>query len=177
MSANLESAAPGVDVEATRHAVGVADMTVHAANDGDVVTHALGSCIGVTIWDPVASVGGMLHFMLPLSSTNPERARDTPAMFADTGVPLLFRRAYELGACKERLIVCAAGGAEVLGGETQFRIGSRNRTMLRKLFWKNNVMIRAEDCGGNDSRAMSLSLRDGTVTIRHRGEGRTLWTA
>ncbi|MFK7960169.1 MAG: chemotaxis protein CheD [Phycisphaerales bacterium] len=162
---------------AIRHNVGVADMSVESGPDAEIATHALGSCIGVTIWDPVARVGGMLHFMLPLSSTNKEKARSTPAMFADTGVPLLFRRAYELGATKERLIVCAAGGAEVMGGESQFRIGSRNRTVLRKLFWKNNVMIQSEDCGGNDCRAMSLSLTDGTVSIRHRGMTRTLWAA
>ena len=70
---------------------------------GDVlVTHALGSCIGVAIYDPVAVVGGMLHFMLPDSSVNPQRAVESPWMFANVAIPQFFSRVYELGAIKSR---------------------------------------------------------------------------
>ena len=63
-----------------------------------LVTYSLGSCIGVAIWDPTARVSGILHYMLPDSSISPEKAKTGPAMFADTGIPRLFRDAYALGA-------------------------------------------------------------------------------
>jgi chemotaxis protein CheD len=160
-----------------RLVVGIADLVLTADSQTTLVTYALGSCIGVTIFDPVAHVGGMLHFMLPQATLNPEKAGKTPSMFADTGVPLLFTRAYELGARKERLIVCAAGGAEILADEGHFKIGSRNRTMLRKLFWKNNVLLASEDTGGSHSRTMTLRLTDGLVTVKNKNEERTLWPA
>jgi chemotaxis protein CheD len=155
--------------------VGVADLAVAKDPTKSIVTYALGSCIGVTIFDPVSRVGGMLHFMLPEGKTSPEKAAANPAMFADAGVPQLFQRAYKLGAEKSKLIVCAAGGAEILAEDGHFRIGSRNRTMLRKIFWQNNVLLSADDTGGNHSRTMTLSLKDGTVSIRSQGKEAVLW--
>ncbi len=156
--------------------VGVADMAVFREPGAKIVTHALGSCIGVTVFDPTTNVGGMLHFMLPDSKINANKANGNPAMFADTGVPTLFRSAYELGATKENLIVCAAGGAEVLADGGHFKIGSRNRTVLRKIFWKNNILLSADDTGGNSSRTLTLSLADGTVTVKAKGKEEVLWS-
>lgn len=158
-----------------RIVVGVADLAVASDVNKSIVTYALGSCIGVTLFDPIAKVGGMLHFMLPEGKTSPEKAAANPAMFADCGVPLLFQKAQKLGAEKSRLIVCAAGGAEILAEDGHFRIGSRNRTMLRKLFWQNNVLLAADDTGGNLSRTLTLSLADGTITIRSQGKETLLW--
>ncbi|GAB5495202.1 MAG: chemotaxis protein CheD [Phycisphaerales bacterium] len=155
--------------------VGVADLAVAKGPGVSIITHALGSCIGVTIFDPTTNVGGMLHFMLPDSKINADKAGGNPAMFADTGIPMLFKKAYELGATKENLIVCAAGGAEVLADSGHFKIGSRNRTVLRKIFWKNNVLLSADDTGGNNSRTLQLSLDDGRVVVRNRGTENALW--
>jgi len=160
-----------------RLVVNISDVIVSRDPTATLVTYALGSCIGVTIYDPVAQVGGMLHFMLPQSSINPARAAELPCMFADTGVPLLFRQAYDLGAKKERLVVCAAGGAEILDTEGHFQIGSRNRTILRKLFWKNSVLLAAEETGGSSSRTLSLCLADGSVSVKSKQQERSLWPA
>ena len=157
-----------------RIVVGVGDMIVSGDPGAELITYALGSCIGVTAYDPVCKVGGLLHFMLPLAGESPNRA-SRPAMYGDTGIPLLFKTIYSLGAVKERLIVCAAGGAEILDDEGCFRVGSRNRTLLRKIFWQNNVLIAAEDSGGHTSRTLMLNLADGRVQIRSQGAGSVLW--
>lgn len=164
-------------VDATRITVGVADLQVCSDPAACIVTHALGSCIGVTIYDPVARVGGMLHFMLPSGRGSEEKAKANPAMFGDSGVPLLFRRCYELGAVKERLIVCAAGGAEVMNDCGHFKIGSRNRTILRQLFWKNGILLAADETGGTISRTMQLEMGTGRVSVRNKGQERVLWSA
>ncbi|MEY3022222.1 MAG: hypothetical protein RIS86_1420 [Planctomycetota bacterium] len=155
--------------------VGVADLAVARGPEGAIVTYALGSCIGVTAWDPVSKVGGMLHFMLPESTVSPEKAAANPAMFGDLGVPLLFDRLVAAGARKERLLLCAAGGAEVLADDGHFRIGQRNRTILRKIFWKLNLLLSADDTGGQHSRTLTLRLSDGAVTVRAQGKEAPLW--
>ena len=150
--------------------VDIADLKVSNDPNVDLVTYSLGSCIGVTIWDPQVRVGGMIHYMLPESSLAPEKARQNPAMFCDTGIPALFRAAYALGAVKQRMIVKVAGGASLLDDNGTFSIGRRNYIMLRRLFWKNGILIEAENVGGNLSRTLRLSIGSGRVTVRHRGQ-------
>lgn len=135
-----------------------------------LVTYSLGSCIGVSIWDQRARVGGMLHYMLPESSLSPEKAKTNPAMFADTGIPTLFRAAYALGAHKKSIIVKIAGGSQLLDDNGTFNIGKRNYIMLRKIFWKNGVLIEAEDVGGSLSRTVRLDVGTGRFTIKSRGQ-------
>ena len=148
----------------------IADLQVSDDPDAVLVTYALGSCIAVMVYDPAKHIGGMIHYMLPLSKTNPAKAAEKPAMFADTGIPLLFERMYALGVQKKDLIVKVAGGGKLYDDNGMFDIGHRNYTILRKLFWKNNVLITAEDVGGAKSRTARLYLADGKVTIASQGE-------
>lgn len=146
--------------------VGVGDLAVSADPGARIVTFALGSCLGLTLYDPVARVGALLHVMLPDSSINQEQALVRPAMFVDTGVPLLFHEAYRLGAVKQRIVVKVAGGASVNSGADMFEIGKRNFVALRKVLWKNGVMIKAQDVGGICSRTLTLDVATGGVTLR-----------
>jgi chemotaxis protein CheD len=94
----------------------------------------------------------------------------------DTGVPLLFRSAYELGAKKERLVVKVAGGAYTSAVEDGdiFQIGKRNFLKLREVFWRNGVLIAAQDVGGSASRTILLSVGTGEVRVRTQGAERSL---
>lgn len=138
-------------------------------HDDILVTHALGSCLGLMVYDPVARVGGLLHAMLPLSSINPQKARANPYMFVDAGVPALFKTLYTMGGQKSRLIVKAAGCGKPLGNDEMFKIGERNYTVLKKLLWKNNVLLEAEDVGGAASRTVHFDLSNGRTTISSGG--------
>ncbi len=149
--------------------IDIADIATTADPDAVLVTYALGSCIAVILYDPVRVAGGMIHYMLPLSSTNPDKAREKPAMFADTGVPLLFERMYALGCEKKNLVVKVAGGGQLYDDHGTFEIGKRNYTILRKMLWKNNVLIHAEDVGGMKSRTVRLWVTDGRVVVRSAG--------
>lgn len=149
--------------------VGVADCKVSDGAEAVLATYALGSCIAVAIHDPVAKVGGLLHFMLPESALNPAKAAENPFMFADTGIPLLFRGAYQLGAEKRRLVVRAAGGAQVMDANGVFNIGRRNHLALRKILWKAGVMIQGEEIGGTESRTVRLEVDSGRLWVRGPG--------
>ncbi len=151
--------------------VGVGDMKVSNEPGVVLVTYSLSSCIGLAIHDPVAQVGGMLHYMLPESSLDGRKAKKNPYMFGDTGIPFLFREAYKLGAKKNRLRVIVVGGAQILDQKGLFNIGKRNYITLRKLFWKNNVMTDFEDVGGNVNRTLKLEIKTGQAWLKISGIG------
>jgi chemotaxis protein CheD len=151
--------------------IGISDLKVSNNIDDVLVTYALGSCVGVTVYDPVVRVGGLLHFMLPESSLDMRKAGENPAMFADTGIPLLFKTCYEFGAKKGRMIVKVAGGASILDDANFFRIGQKNITAMKKLFWKNNVLIEGEDTGSNCNRTIAIHISTGKVLVRTAHNG------
>jgi len=151
--------------------VGMADMQVSKEPEAMLISFALGSCIGVTLYDPLVRVGGLLHFMLPDSQIDLEKSQKNPWMFADTGIPLFFREAYKLGAEKKRIRVKAVGGSQVLDDSSYFNIGKRNYLALRKIFWTNNVLIHAEDIGGSVNRTIRLEIGSGRVWVKTSGDG------
>ncbi|HTT70109.1 MAG TPA: chemotaxis protein CheD [Anaeromyxobacteraceae bacterium] len=150
--------------------VDISDLKVSADPQDLIVTYALGSCIAVMVHDPIRLAGGMIHYMLPLSETSPEKARERPAMFADTGIPLLFQTMYKLGCRKQDLVVKVAGGGALYDDKGLFNIGKRNYTILRKMFWKSGVIIHAEDVGGAKSRTTRLFVGSGRCTVSSQGE-------
>lgn len=151
--------------------VGVGDMKASNDPESVLVTYSLGSCIGVGIYDPVVKVGGLLHYMLPESSLDASKAQNNPFMFGDTGIPLLFKEVYKYGAKKNQLQVLVIGGSQILDQNGLFNIGKRNHTLLRKMFWKNNVMIDFEDVGGTVNRTLKLEVKNGDAWLRVSGTG------
>jgi chemotaxis protein CheD len=146
--------------------VGVADMVVSNDSSAEIVTYSLGSCLGLTIYDPVKKIGGLLHLMLPDSKIDAAKAVSAPFMFVDTGVPRLFHAAYHLGADRGRLTIKVAGGAQLLDQEGIFNIGNRNFEALSKLLVQNGLQLHARDTGGLSSRTLRLDLTNGNVSIK-----------
>ncbi|MEP6836210.1 MAG: chemotaxis protein CheD [Gemmatimonas sp.] len=152
--------------------VGVADFKLSRNPDERLVTYALGSCLGLSVYDPVAQVGGLLHVMLPTGAIDPEKMVQNPSMFVDSGVPVLFKECYKLGARKERMIVKVAGGSHngLSDEDDKYQIGKRNLLALRRLLWKNGVMLHAQETGGVQvSRTMWLDVGTGEVTLKVNG--------
>jgi len=153
--------------------VGVSDMKTSKDPAASLVTYSLGSCIGIAIYDPVAKAGGLLHYMLPESNLDGKKAKSNPFMFADTGIPALFKETYRLGCKKQRMKVVVVGGAQILDQKGFFNIGKRNHMAVRKIFWKNQVMIDHEDVGGLVNRTIRLEIATGEVHIKVSGRGET----
>ena len=136
----------------------------------ELATYSLGSCIAVALHDPVATIGGLIHFVLPDSRIDRQEAEANPYMFADTGVPLLFRRMRRMGADSGRLTVRVAGGAQVWKDASRFNIGRRNYLALRKLLWDAGTMIHAERVGGDTWRAVRLHVGSGGIVWHKANE-------
>ncbi len=150
--------------------VDISGMQVANKPDDVLVTYSLGSCVGLTLFDPVAGVGAMIHCMLPLSKIDPEKAKLKPYMFVDTGVAAMLGQLYAMGAKRENLVAKVAGAGSPLGREETFRIGQRNYTILRKFLWKNNILIDKEDVGGARARTLYLYMIDGRTTVKSEGK-------
>jgi chemotaxis protein CheD len=149
-----------------RQVVGIGEFVVSNASDATIATHAVGSCIAVCVFDPVVSVAGMLHFLLPAASINPQRAGEHPGVFADTGIPLLVQTAYRYGLVKQRAIVKLVGGAEMpQTGRGWFNTGHRNLLAARHMLWRNGVFVSAEDVGGTGARTVHLSVGNGRLQV------------
>jgi len=153
----------------TRITVDISDAKVSNNPSDVVVTYSLGSCIGVCLYDPATRVGGMLHYQLPSSKMDAERAKSKPFMFADSGMQVLLNKLISMGAQKKRMDVRLAGGATMATGPKGFDIGKRNYLAIRKILWSNGMFIDAEDIGGHAARNLYLDMSDGSVTVRSQG--------
>jgi len=154
--------------------VGISDCKASKDRDSALVTYALGSCVGVGVFDPAATVGGLLHILLPDSIMDAEKASKNPCMFADTGVTQLLSRCTEMGAAKSRLRVWLAGGSAVMDDRGVFNIGKRNQLAVRKALWKAGLLTLSEDLGGQGSRTVRLELQTGTFWVRAAGSDQEL---
>jgi chemotaxis protein CheD len=146
--------------------VGISDCQVSVEPDSELVTYALGSCIAVSVWDPMRRIAGMLHYMLPESSMDAHKAETHPYMFADTGIERLMKAACDKGADRRRLVVRLAGGAQVLDPQGVFNIGKRNYQAARKMLWKYGMLIASEAVGGEVSRTVRLTAEDGRLRVK-----------
>jgi chemotaxis protein CheD len=150
--------------------VGIAELAVSNNPDLTLVTYSLGSCLGVAMYDPVARVAGLLHAMLPDSSIAPQKAAAQPAMFVDTGIPSLFRSAYELGAQKHRISIIVAGGAQVMDSSGFFNIGKRNVETMTLIFAQHGLQVVGEQVGGVVNRTLYLSIATGILRLKISGQ-------
>jgi len=129
-------------------------------------TYALGSCVGVVAHDPVTKASGILHLMLPESRLSAEKAASQPAMFADTGLPLLFNAMFGLKADFGRIRLFIAGGASVINGSDAFKIGDRNLAAVKKFLMSCPCKITGHEVGGTVNRTVHLEVGTGLVSLR-----------
>lgn len=156
------------------HYVGIAQMRVGGESPDVLIAPNLGSCLGIAVYDAKSKQGGMIHCLLPLSKSDPEKAKQNPCMYVDTGVALLLEKLMAAGASKNNLEIYVAGGASINDDNNVFEIGKKNYTVLKKILWKNNLLIKSEDVGASHSRTISLDLASGEVWLKAQGQQRRL---
>lgn len=145
--------------------VGIGEYKISANKDDIIKTYALGSCIAVIIYDRINKIAGLLHYALPESNVSNEKAKTLPGYFADTGIPLLIENMKKKGADFKNATIKIAGGASVLDEAHHFDIGKRNILACKKILWKYNIRIHAEDIGGNLARTVQIAVDGGEVIL------------
>lgn len=148
--------------------VGIADMKI-ARQEGVLITYALGSCIGISFYDPMIKLGALLHIMLPEKSQTDSNV----FKFADSGIRETLRKLYAFGAMKGRLVCKIAGGAkmfEMKGPGGLGNIGDRNAQNVKRILMAEGLRVVSEDTGANYARTMLLNVATGQVYIRTAGK-------
>ncbi|HLG54853.1 MAG TPA: chemotaxis protein CheD [Vicinamibacterales bacterium] len=125
----------------------------------------VGSCVAVSLWDPISGVAGLLHFLWPDSKLNPAQAESEPAIFADTGVLMLLQRASQMGATKGRCKVRLVGGAEIPDREQADRWAKRNLLAARSVLWRSGILLDGEEVGGTKARRATLTVSNGQLSV------------
>lgn len=153
--------------EQKRVSVGIGQLAVSKDPLEVLVAYGLGSCIGVSVWDPQARVGGLVHVLLPDSEGRRPDTRE-PARFADTGIDALIQRITEAGATARRLVVKMAGGAAVLGpaNAEKFKIGERNAEAVHERLKHHGLRPVAIDTGGMKGRTLEMHPATGKTYVR-----------
>lgn len=156
--------------------VGIADLNVVKAPD-ILVTFALGSCVGICLYDAKVKVAGLSHIMLPSSQQMSNVAASQPMKFADSAIALLIQKMERSGASRARLTAKIAGGAQMFAAMSTTaiaNIGERNIQAVKATLNQMRIPIVAEDCGKNYGRTQYFSANDGVMLIKSvtRGE----WT-
>ncbi len=152
--------------------VGIADLNV-VKGDDYLITYALGSCVGICLYDPINKVAGMSHIMLPSS----QAAKDHPHKFADTAIPALIAKMVAAGALRSAIKAKIAGGAKMfatVGNSDIASIGDRNVVAVKATLANQRIAIIAEDTGKNFGRTQSFDAVTGTMKIKSAQKGE--WT-
>jgi chemotaxis protein CheD len=154
-------------VAGQRIPIGIGQLTVTKDPDTMLVAYGLGSCIGISMYDPAARVVAMAHILLPSSDGKAAEAKE-PARFADSGVDLLVSKILAAGALKARLVVKIAGGASVLGAANaeKFKIGERNAEAVKVHLKRHGLRLAAEQVGGTKGRTLELYAAGGKTYVR-----------
>jgi len=150
--------------------VGMADLKIAKAPDS-LTTLGLGSCIGLTLFDPVLKVGGMVHYMLPDSTKL--KNNSNIAKFGDTGIKELYRLMIAEGASPRRMVAKIAGGAkmfEVSGLSEVGNVGDRNTQEAKIILKELKIPLIAEDTGLNYGRTVELNCENGDFLIKAVGK-------
>jgi chemotaxis protein CheD len=151
--------------------IGISDLNIAYPPDV-LVTYALGSCVGICLYDSKTKVAGLAHVMLPLSTEVKDKSN--LAKFADTATLELIKRMEKAGAEKGRLVAKLAGGAQMFAlqeGNEAFNIGKRNVIAAKQVLKNLNIRIIAEDTGLNYGRTVELSPETGTLKVKAIAHG------
>lgn len=145
--------------------VGIADLNVVKSPD-TLITYALGSCIGICLYDSAVKVAGLAHIMLPLS-TEATQGGGNKRRYADTGIAELIQKMNAQGAMTARMTAKIAGGAQMFSvNSAVFNIGERNVAAVKKVLASYNIRIIAEETGSNYGRTQLFHADTGAMEIR-----------
>ncbi|MDR0903043.1 MAG: chemotaxis protein CheD [Ruminococcus sp.] len=145
--------------------IGIADLAVGKAED-TLVTYALGSCVGVSLWDADKKQGGLVHIMLPSSREN-SNPSDNFRKFADTGIGELIQSLGLIGSQKSSLVAKIAGGAKMFAtNNSLFNIGERNVEQVRRYLQLMRIPLKAHDTGLDYGRTVFFHVDTGILEVK-----------
>ncbi|MFA6384276.1 MAG: chemotaxis protein CheD [Candidatus Omnitrophota bacterium] len=132
-----------------------------------LITRGLGSCLGITIFDPIKHIGAMVHPMLP--DIEKSKIKSNPSRFVNSGIRLALEELEKRGCFRSRLEVKMFGGAHMfsfINADSALNVGQKNIEMAHAIFKELNLKILAEEVGGTFGRTIELDTESGKVLVK-----------
>jgi len=142
--------------------VEISSGAIGVASRGRLRASAIGSCVGVVLFEPVVGVSGLAHVMLP--GRAPSIRQTEQAKYAESGVQKLLDAMIAAGARPCRLVACMAGGGNVLEREDDTLCGA-NIASVRRTLDRLEIVRVAEDVGGTLRRSLTVDVDAGRVLL------------
>jgi len=146
--------------------VGMAQMKLAKAG-AILVTRVLGSCLGITLYDPVKKIGAMAHPMLP--DIDKVKIKSNPARFVNSVINKMLQDLKKEGCLKLHLVAKLFGGAHMFSFITKdsvLNVGERNIEMAKSVLQQQGIKIAAEELRGSIGRTIELDLENGRVCVK-----------
>jgi len=143
--------------------IGIGELA--ALKSPGILRTLVGSCVGITLYDPLRKVGGMAHIVHPESNGR----LDQPGKYADTAIPDLIRDLTRLGGEQRRMVAKYAGGAKMLNAFSSNPIGDLNVEMIERILSQLGIPVLGKDCGGKHGRRLVMDLARGTLRVEAVG--------
>lgn len=151
--------------------IGISDMQVAKCPDA-FVTFALGSCIGICLYDSTLKIGALGHIMLPNYPVN--NPNENKHRYADTCIPLMVQQMERMGCNRRRISAKIAGGAkmfDVIGDSNFGNIGARNIVAVKSMLNDMQIRVVAEDTGLNYGRTVYFYTENGSMLVKSFSQG------
>lgn len=134
----------------------------------------LGSCVAVCLFDPLARIGGLNHFMLP--NIRPSRsARPDSLLSGDVAMRALLDALLDSGAIKEHIQAKAFGGGAIQDVSGPLAdVGLRNARFAEEWLRQEGIPLLASDLLGPWSRKIVFLPDSGVAFCRRLATGSAL---
>lgn len=136
------------------------------ARDGEILAcYGLGSCVGISLYDRAAKVGGLAHILLPLN----QGKDDNPLKYADTCIDAMLKELVTNGASEDKIAAKIAGGADMFPNspfDKKNPVGQRNINAVREKLESIGISLEAEEIGGHSGRTIEFDLTTGKLTVK-----------
>jgi chemotaxis protein CheD len=154
------------DSEFKLDAVRVLPGQYYAGSGKTVITTVLGSCVSTCLWDPLARVGGMNHFMLPRDIAGPSPAWTASARFGVYAMEVLINDMLRMGAARGRMVAKVFGGARLLPGVGALDVGAKNCEFVLDFLNVEGIQVLAKDLQDNCPRKVCFFPDTGKVQVK-----------
>ncbi|MGL5972764.1 MAG: chemotaxis protein CheD [Oscillospiraceae bacterium] len=153
--------------------IGIADMKI--GKDQDVlVTYALGSCVGICMYDKFLKIGGLSHILLPAHTKRPDGTLEDTMKYGDTAIIDMLQKMEKMGCKRANITTKIAGGAQMFNlsnTSSVSNMGAKNLIVVKKVLNSLNIPIVSHDVGKNYGRTLFFSISDGFVKVKSAIKG------
>lgn len=147
------------------YAVKIKPGEFYVTRTNEAIVTTLGSCVSACITDPVAGVGGMNHFILPVNSDNDDVTEQGSATrYGAFAMEQLINEILKFGGKRERLVVKVTGGGQMIPGMSD--IGAKNIAFVRQFLAIEHMNILSDDTGGTHGRKVAYLPLQGRLLVK-----------